>query len=64
MAWAHGLPKGRFVNFETLARIKRIELAVEAMQKAIDTLQAELTDLKAKVPDRPILTLRKNQSVR
>lgn len=57
--------------YETLGRITRIESALGSMQRAIDTLNAELADLKRKepvttpaplpqTPPRQTLTLRKN----
>lgn len=54
------------VNFETLARIGRIEQAVKTMQEAIDTLQAELTDIKSQsakpAEKRQTLSLRKSNA--
>ena len=57
--------------YETLGRITRIESALGSMQRAIDTLNAELADLKRtkpvttpaplrQTPPRQTLTLRKN----
>ena len=49
------------MNFETLARIKRIEIALDSLKAAVATLESQIVELKKpKDEKRPVLTLKKN----
>ena len=60
------------MNFETLARIKRIEIALDGLKAAVATLEAQIGEIKACMPQfasvpldeppksRPVLRLKKN----
>lgn len=50
------------MNFETLARIKRIEIALDSLKAAVATLESQVVELKKpkEQEKRPVLTLKKN----